>query len=169
MIHRAKLGQVVEVFHRSSNFHLPSNSVPVVLVGAGAGVAAVRSLMWERVMLGATETLVFFGCTGKNIDFLYGDEMAELSEQKKIGYFPSFMFGPDGSGNGEFVQHRMVHSHSAHLNALFKRGAHLYVCGNPRTVGSGVADAIAQIMQDEGGAAYVDMLKESGRYHEDLY
>ena len=48
------------------------------------------------------------------------------------------------------------------LNAL---GAITYICGNPTTVGKGVADVYERII----GLEELEALKESGRYVQDLY
>ncbi|KAG8465023.1 hypothetical protein KFE25_012386 [Diacronema lutheri] len=70
---------LVLAFVKSSNFRLPPLAeTPIVMVGAGTGVAPFRALVQElahrREPL-PTAAMLYFGCQAAERDFLYADEL----------------------------------------------------------------------------------------------
>ncbi|KFZ06825.1 hypothetical protein V501_07045 [Pseudogymnoascus sp. VKM F-4519 (FW-2642)] len=65
---------------RTSAFRLPLDICkPIIMVGAGSGIAPFRAFVQERAGLAAEgftvgPILLFFGCRSTSEDFLYADE-----------------------------------------------------------------------------------------------
>ncbi|MFP3441829.1 NADPH-dependent assimilatory sulfite reductase flavoprotein subunit, partial [Pantoea sp. SIMBA_133] len=71
---RSQSGDQLPVFvQRNENFRLPNNpDTPVIMIGAGTGVAPYRAFLQEREEIGARgETWLFFGEQHFVTDFLY--------------------------------------------------------------------------------------------------
>ena len=83
----------VPAFTRSAqSFHMPHDiSVPIVMVGAGTGLAPFRSFWQERMMQmrengysSFGEMYLYFGCRQQNVDDLYKNEIKQLINEKVI-------------------------------------------------------------------------------------
>lgn len=126
---------------RPSSFKLPSkSSPPVVMIGAGTGVAPFRSFVQERVRrkhvgqeVGAT--LLFMGFRNSGTDFIYRDEWAEW--RGALGpdvfrYWTAFSRGgaEEGKEGTRYVQ-ELVEARAAEvMDALDTAGCRLYICGS---------------------------------------
>lgn len=76
---------------RADNFRLPlDKNVPVILIGAGSGIAPFRSFWQEREvqMSQSSEKLgkifLFFGCRTSKNDNIYGSELTALQRKGVI-------------------------------------------------------------------------------------
>lgn len=149
-----------DAFVRRSQFRLPREARrPVILIGAGAGLAPLRAFVHERAAqraagasLGAA--LLFFGCNSPREDFLYRDELeAAVASGDLSGLFPAFAAEP--SGAVRFVQHALAAQASVVYPLLREQGAAVFVCGKGSTVGAGVKDAlVAMYDAREPGTGY---------------
>lgn len=155
-------------------FHLPTDpSVPLILVGAGSGIAPLRAFLQERQALadaGARvgEAALFYGCNHPETDLIYGDELAAWQSNGTVEVFPAFSLAPQGGVT--FVQHRLATEHER-VRMLLERGARIYVCGS-RPMADGVRAALAELLAPGRGAEGADRLAElraSGRYAEDVF
>ena len=63
----------------NDHFRLPDDDAPILMIGAGTGVAPYRAFMQEREARGATgRSWLFFGERNFRSDFLYQVEWQEL-------------------------------------------------------------------------------------------
>ncbi|CAD7938663.1 unnamed protein product [Amoebophrya sp. A25] len=67
--------------------HFPPNPrVPVILIGAGTGLAPFKGFLdQERILKSKREIMLFFGCRRRDEDFLYRDYFAELDPKAALG------------------------------------------------------------------------------------
>ncbi|OUM02409.1 bifunctional cytochrome P450/NADPH--P450 reductase [Variovorax sp. JS1663] len=174
-------GTRVVVAVRSSNdlFHPPASpEVPMVMVCAGTGLAPFRGFLQERAMQAQSgrsvaRSLLFFGCDHPDVDFLYKDELAGWEAAGVVSVRPAFFKAPEGEVS--FVQHR-VWKDRADVSELFRKGAHVYVCGDGRHMAPAVRETFVRIYQEAVGAtpeaaeAWVEKIeRESGRYVSDVF
>merc|ERR1740129_1229544 len=86
---RLRVGDVVLAKQRPSSLKLPSKDVPIMMIGAGAGVSPFRGF-WEELRLGPQEApaTLFFGCRHPEQDWLFKEEMKAAGEGCKCAYKP---------------------------------------------------------------------------------
>ncbi|KAF2723458.1 NADPH--cytochrome P450 reductase [Polychaeton citri CBS 116435] len=138
-------GDVLHVAVRKSHesFHLPSEDekVPIIMVGAGTGLAPFRGFLQERaVQIGAGRKLapahLYIGCRHPDQDLLYGEEMEHFENLGVATIHRAFSGAPELSGGNKYVGDALK-SDLELLDKLWDQGARVYVCGS-RHVGEAV-------------------------------
>ena len=177
---RLRPGEQVAVAVRRPNvpFHPPaSNAAPIVMVGAGTGLAPFRGFLQERALRHARgETagpaLLFFGCDHPEVDFLYRDELAAWEREGVVKTRPAFFRLPEGDVS--FVQHRLWKEREQ-VKELLDQGALFFICGDGQRMAPAVKETLARIHQERvGGSAeeasawLVDM-EQRGRLVADVF
>ncbi|RLU81757.1 reductase [Streptomyces griseocarneus] len=158
----------------SEAFRLPEDpSVPVVLVGAGTGLAPFRGAVLDRLHTGATGTLLcYFGCDHPGVDYLHREELEAAEAAGAVSMRPAFMHMPEDGVR--FVQDRIVRE-SQEVRAALEAGGRVYVCGDGRRMAPAVREAFKAIHRehtgasDEEAAAWLASLTASGHYVEDVW
>lgn len=175
---RAKAGDTLLVKHRASALHLPQKDVPVVMVGAGAGVAPFRGF-WEEIRRSARNSpaALFFGCRHPDKDWLYKTEMnaavklaatgcvglqrLQQNKEKKplAALFPCFS-RPDDAARAQYVQKAVNAQSRSVKHWVEKMDGSVFICGSS-AMGMAVLEELAQVL--EGGKPTVDALRKEGR------
>ncbi|MFI5610530.1 bifunctional cytochrome P450/NADPH--P450 reductase [Amycolatopsis sp. NPDC051903] len=173
-------GSTVFVFVRrpTIEFRPPDNPhTPMIMVGAGTGLAPFRGFLQERAALRAqgvpiAESLLFFGCRDANRDFLYADELREYDHEGVAKLHVVFSRAPvDGR---KYVQHEIAAS-GDEVWRLLQDGAAVFVCGNAATMAPGVRAAFTTLFAEKTGAGEADAqawlagLRAANRYVEDIW
>lgn len=149
------VGDKLHVNVRSSHqaFHLPTDlkNVPVIMIGAGTGLAPFRGFIQERaaqIAAGRTlaPALLFYGCHGPDSDLLYSDLLKRWEALGAVSLRFAFSRQPEASEGCKHVQDRLYHNR-AEIVELFDAGAKLFVCGS-REVGEGVQEKLIQIAKE---------------------
>jgi sulfite reductase (NADPH) flavoprotein alpha-component len=159
---------------RNDNFRLPANgAAPVIMVGAGTGIAPFRAFLQEREAAGSNgRNWLFFGDRHFRTDFLYQIEWQQLLKDGKLSRM-DVAFSRDQE-NKIYVQHRMLEQ-GKDLYAWLEDGATLYVCGDANRMAPDVHEALLAIVEREGGMSrkqteeYVQRLQQEKRYQRDVY
>ncbi|KAK2911789.1 hypothetical protein Q8A67_003922 [Cirrhinus molitorella] len=177
-----KRGHTVPCFvHRSGGFHLPEDpSTPVLLIGAGSGIAPFRSFWQQRFHdikqtgLQISPMALLFGCRDSETDHLYKVETLKLRLDGILGNVNTAYSRQPGKAK-MYVQDVLREQLSEKaVEVLHKNAGHLYVCG-----GMNMARDVACTLQDilasktdmtvtEAGE-YLERLKAEKRYHEDIF
>ncbi|XP_033126767.1 nitric oxide synthase, brain-like [Anneissia japonica] len=176
-----KKGNIVPVaIKRSEEFHMPLNSSsPVILIGAGAGIAPFRGF-WQSEqkarMLGekcqSTFTL-FFGCRHPDIDYIYKDELLALLLSGVLDSV-HVAFSQKDNGRKRHVQRELREQSLTVYKKLIEKGGHVYVCGGTN-MARGVRQTLLDILQIHGRMStkkaeeILQWLKDENRYHEDIF
>ncbi len=171
---RAEPGARVPVYIQANpHFRLPEDDAPIIMVGAGTGVAPYRAFLQEReVSGGGGKSWLFFGERNFRSDFLY---QAEWQDYLKDGVLSRLevAFSRDSSGK-VYVQDRM-RAQAADLFAWLEEGAHFYVCGDAKQMAVDVHETLIDIVAAEGARSreaaedYVRDLQRAHRYQRDVY
>jgi len=158
----------------NDRFRLPADGeTPVVMIGAGTGVAPYRAFVEHRRELGHNgDNWLIFGERNFSSDFLY---QLEWLRYRKDGTLTRMdvAFSRDQQEK-IYVQHRMKEQ-GQHLYDWLERGAHLYVCGDATRMAGDVHQALLEVIEEQGAmtaeraAEYVSALKAARRYQRDVY
>ncbi len=155
------------------HFHLPDDDTPIIMIGAGTGIAPYRGFVQERQLRGARgRSWLIFGDRNFRTDFLYQTEWQAHQREGGLSLIDA-VFSRDG-GRKTYVQDR-VRERAVDIHAWLEEGAHLYVCGDSEGMAPGVhqalIDAVASAGQRDAEAAadYIRALQTGGRYHKDVY
>ncbi|MEM6971241.1 MAG: flavodoxin domain-containing protein [Pseudomonadota bacterium] len=172
---RVMPGGTVGVYvQRSAHFHLPEDdSVPVIMIGPGTGIAPFRAFLEEREMHGATgRNWLFYGDRHEATDFLYREEVAAWTESGLLDR-ASLAWSRDGADK-VYVQH-LIEREGETFFAWLEEGAAIYICGDASRMAPDVEAAILWAISTHGGhdeagaAAYLDAMKKAHRYQRDVY
>lgn len=158
----------------NKSFRVPTDdSVPMVMVGPGTGVAPFRAFLQERERRGATgANWLFFGDQHRAHDFTYEDELTGWHSSGLLNRL-DVAFSRD-QRDKIYVQTRML-EHGAQLFSWLEDGGHFYVCGDASRMAKDVDKALHDVVVDHGGldrdeaTEYVNTLKKEKRYVRDVY
>ncbi|WP_328305003.1 bifunctional cytochrome P450/NADPH--P450 reductase [Actinomycetospora sp. NBC_00405] len=173
-------GGTVFTFVRSPSisFRPPENPhVPMIMVGAGTGMAPFRGFLQERESLRArgvpiARSLLFLGCRDPEDDLLYADELAAFEKAGVATLFPAYSRVPGSPYR--YVQHALEGA-ADEVWAAMQEDAVVYVCGNASTMAPGVRAALVAVFRAKTGAgesdgeAWLAGLRTSSRYLEDIW
>jgi sulfite reductase (NADPH) flavoprotein alpha-component len=172
---RIEIGDKLAVYvHKNPNFKLPENDeTPIIMIGAGTGIAPFRSFVEERAERGAKgKSWLFFGEQHFVTDFYYQVEWQSWLADGSLTNL-TLAFSRDQQEK-IYVQHRLK-QHAAEIFEWLEQGAALYVCGDEKSMASDVDRAIKEIVAEqsntsfEEATAYVEQLKQQQRYNRDVY
>ena len=170
------------------SFRMPEDkTLPIVLVGAGSGIAPFRSFWQERKVdkeifnenvtglngRGWSEMSLYFGCRRPDHDELFRNEIDQMISEKVINkYHPAYSRQP--TVEKTYVQHLLSKNTRYIFDAIYKQKGHFYVCGDVRMAAE-VTLTLENALQCEGkmtsdeAKRYVNEMKENQRFHEDIF
>lgn len=171
---RTEADATVPVYIQSNDhFHLPDDDVPILMIGAGTGVAPYRAFMQEREARGASgRSWLFFGERNFRSDFLYQVEWQELIKNGVLSRL-DLAFSRDAAPK-TYVQDRLRRQ-GRDVYAWLEEGAYLYVCGDSAHMAPDVHAALTDIVAEHGGldrdeaGGYLLALQRDRRYRLDVY
>ena len=168
-------GETVRIFIQDNpHFRLPADgNTPILMIGAGVGVAPFRAFMQQREADGARgENWLVFGNTRFTQDFLYHADWLKWRGDGLITR-ADLAWSRDRAEK-VYVQHKLLEA-APDVWAYLQRGARVYVCGDALRMAKGVEAALREIARREGGMdeeaaeAWLETLREAGRYQRDVY
>jgi sulfite reductase (NADPH) flavoprotein alpha-component len=155
-------------------FRVPDdNSLPIIMVGPGTGVAPFRAFLQERAYRKASgKNWLFFGDRNAATDYIYRDE---LEAYQKSGLLTrlDLAFSRDQDAK-IYVQDRMLEQ-SAELFQWLEQGGYFFVCGDAYRMAKDVDQALHKLIAEHGQLSeqqaidYVNQLKKDKRYVRDVY
>lgn len=172
---RIEIDSQVSVFiEKNPAFKLPENEeTPVILIGAGTGVAPYRAFLQHREANNQKgKTWLFFGERRFYSDFLYQVEWQKLL---KDGYLEKIdvAFSRDQEEK-IYVQTRLIEKQKEVFEWL-KNGANIYLCGDMKQMAHDVQNTLLRIFETQGGMTeeraleYLKTLKKEKRFQTDVY
>ena len=165
--------ELLVYIEKNPNFRLPQNGSPIIMVGAGTGIAPYRAFLQEREINNQKgNSWLFFGDRRFSSDFLYQLEWQKLL---KKGYLDKIdlAFSRDQEEK-IYVQHKLKENQKELFNWL-ENGANFYLCGDMKYMAKDVQQTLLEIIQLQGGLtpekakAYFKKLKKEKRFQADVY
>lgn len=175
LANRVNEGDPLKIFvEHNSRFRLPiDHSTPVIMIGAGTGVAPYRAFMQQREANSANgKSWLFFGERNFTTDFLYQTEWQDLLK-KKVLTRCNVAFSRD-TERKYYVQQALREQGKEVYNWI-QDGAHIYVCGDANGMAKDVGLALREIvsnhgnMNNEKAEEYIKYLQLENRYQMDIY
>ena len=172
---RVEGGGEIKVFvEPNKNFRLPeSGDTPIIMIGAGTGVAPFRAFIQQRDNNGdAGLNWLVFGNQKFTDDFLY---QSEWLQYRKNGLLNKVSTAWSRQGKEKvYVQHKL-RENAADVWQWLQNGAHVYVCGDALKMAKDVEQALLDIIAEHGNMSlddadeYLSELRENKRYQRDVY
>ncbi len=173
-------GEVIYGFVQDtrSPFHHPADSsLPIIMVGAGTGLAPFMGFLQERRALleegkHVGPSLLFFGCRHPEQDFLYQDELEGYAEQGLTQLHVAFSRAKPQSK--AYVQDKILEQQDLVWHFL-QQGAPTFICGDMEKMVPGVAQAYRTLYQRIRGtsaqeaAQWLEEMTAQNRYVVDIW
>lgn len=168
-------GEAVPVFIQpTTHFRLPEDdTLPVIMIGPGTGIAPFRAFLQERAARRASgPNWLFFGERHATSGFYYRQELESFLAQGLLTRLDT-AFSRDQTAR-IYVQDRMMEN-GALLWDWLNRGAYLYICGDAAHMARDVDSTLKKIialhgqMSQEEADSFVAEWARNGRYLRDVY
>ncbi|HEY4603489.1 MAG TPA: flavodoxin domain-containing protein, partial [Blastococcus sp.] len=151
--------------------------VPMVMVGAGTGLAPFRGFLQERALQHArgvpvAPSLLFFGCRARESDLLYAEELLGYQADGLVRVENTFSREPGRPCR--YVQDAMADC-GDEVWSMLRNNAVVLVCGNASTIAPGVRAALTRIFQERTSTTEADAeawlagLRSADRFVEDIW
>lgn len=154
-------GELPLRIRRNSAFHGPDAATPLILIGAGTGIAGLRGHLRAREA-GDGGCWLMFGERTCAHDAFFDDELQAALASGALTRLDR-AYSRD-SGDGAYVQ-ALIDRHADAVRDWVSRGAAVYVCGALEGMAPGVHAALERALGADGLIALTD----AGRYRRDVY
>ncbi|MCB0806697.1 MAG: flavodoxin domain-containing protein [Bacteroidales bacterium] len=172
---RIEQGEKIPVFlEPNEKFRLPENSdTPVIMIATGTGIAPFRAFLQDREESKVKgHNWLFFGDRKSDSDFLYKGDLQKFLNNGTLSRLDA-AFSRD-TDQKVYITNKMQDA-SSEIYRWINIGAHIYVCGNKRTMAKSVRKTLKQIISNEGrmsgeqASALFEEMKVNRQYQEDVY
>ena len=161
-------------FTPNHNFRVPNDdSLPMIMVGPGTGIAPFRAFLQEREFRNASgKNWLFFGDRNAATDFIYREEIEAMQAGGLLTKL-DLAFSRD-QAEKIYVQDRMLEN-GAELYDWLEQGGYFFVCGDAYRMAKDVDQALHDVVRIHGDKSvaeaveYVNQLKKDKRYVRDVY
>jgi sulfite reductase (NADPH) flavoprotein alpha-component len=167
-----RAGDALEVFVKPNpHFRLPTGSkTPIIMIGAGTGVAPYRGFLQELEATAAgNDSWLIFGHRHFNYDFLYQLEIQDWLKSGVLGRLD--LASSRDQPEKRYVQHVLWEQRKA-LRTKLDDGATIYLCGDAKHMARDVDNTLMRILAEDkqgSGQDALDALISAGRYKKDVY
>lgn len=188
-------GTEIDVLLQKGGLHITKAEAkrPVIMVGPGTGVAAMRSLIWERwlwaqQMLSQNqsnghgtangypssigESVLFYGCRNRNADYFYDIEWEDLSHKMGLQVFTAFS---RDQKQKVYVQDLIREQAKLVYRLLHQQSGIVYICGSSGRMPQAVREALIEVFERRGpmeraaAESYLLTMEKEGRYKQETW
>ncbi len=143
-------------------FRPPPPEAPLILIGAGSGLAGLLGQLDARIEQGLHANWLLFGERDPKLDRVLADELQSHLDAGRLQHL-DLCFSRDPHAPA-YVQDAQ-RAQATRLQDWLARGAHLRVCGSRRGMGEGVHACLIELL----GEGAVDVLLAEGRYRREVF
>ena len=154
------------------HFHLPSENIPIIMIGAGTGIAPFLAFLEERKALKATgQNWLFFGEKKKAHNFSYQEFLTGLEKEKFLKLTTAFS---RDQKDKIYVQHRLLENQDEIWKWIEKKAV-IYVCGDAKRMAKDVEEALKTVIMkkrscsEKEAGAFLQKMRAEKRYLKDVY
>jgi len=166
--------EVKVFFSPNKSFRVPEDdTLPMIMVGPGTGIAPFRAFLQEREFRKASgQNWLLFGDRNAATDYIYQDEI-EAMQEKGVLTRLDLAFSRDQEEK-IYVQDRMIEN-GAEMFSWLEQGGSFFVCGDANYMAKDVDKALHSLIETHGNKSseqaidYVNQLKKEKRYVRDVY
>ena len=163
LTHYATPGDIVHLRIRSNpGFHPPGRHGPMILIGAGTGLAGLRAHLLHRQHNGLKGAWLVFGERSSRTDRPHRGQIESWMGDGTLSQC-DLVFSRDETRR-QYVQHRLEEAASQVLSWVRQDGATIFVCGGLK-MGQAVHAALQKIL----GESHLDEMAAAGHYRRDVY
>lgn len=160
-LHSLKPGDHIEGFIKANPaFKTQAGRAPVILVGAGTGMAPLAGFARENTH--NRQMHLYWGGQSPFLDFVYKSSVVECLQKNRL---TRAVVAYSKGSNRQYVQDKL-RENAESIRSLTQQGAQFLICGG-RPMATGVHLALDEILKPNGLS--VDMLRAEKRYLEDVY
>ncbi len=161
MLHGLQPGERIDMFIQPNpNFRPASGNLPVILIGAGAGIGPLAGFI--RNNTGKYPMYLYWGGRDPASDFLYEPELGGYLADRRLTQLHAVFSRVQ---EGAYVQDRVL-DNAPQMRQLIEDGAQVLVCGS-RAMAASIMHAMDGILSPIN--MDVQALKLQGRYREDVF
>lgn len=172
--------QKIKCFVRKSTFRLPRDvSLPVIMVGPGTGLAPFRGFIQDRYGRIAKgdkvgNTILYFGCRQREIDFIYEEEMLGYTQNKTLSEL-NLAFSRENPNKKVYVQHLIKNNADSVYKNFIESKGYFYVCGEGSKMAKDVQKVLIQIISEkqniteEKAKELLATLQKQGKMQQDVW
>ncbi|KAI7853564.1 hypothetical protein BDC45DRAFT_510561 [Circinella umbellata] len=150
----------------------PSPEIPLIAIGPGTGVAPMRAFLEQRMLDGAKENVLVFGCRYLDKDYHYRLQWEEYASQGRLKILAAFSRDQEQK---LYVQDRIRQEGAMLWDLIENRQAKIVLSGSAGKMPEQVAFALKQIFMQQGGLDaeqaenYFSAMNKTGQYQEECW
>lgn len=151
-------------------FTIKNEKPPLILVGAGTGIAPVRSIVQESA--GTRELVLFYGFRNEESDYLFKEEWQTLEKNGDLKLFTCM--SRSNNHKKQYVQHRIFEEHELVADLILNKGAIVYICGSSGAMPRQIRETILEIFTKHGlpenaASQYLHSMENNGTYVQETW
>ena len=150
--------------HATPFFTLPSPEQPILMIGAGTGVAPYRAFLQQRAKENAIgHNWLIFGERNRKTDYYYESFFESLVKKNFLRL--DLAFSRDQTAK-VYVQHKLL-AHAPDVWKHLQAGGFVYICGDARQMAKNVTVALHTIAETHGNLSPEDAKSYFKQMHRD--
>lgn len=171
LINDLKVGEEINAVLRYTDFHIENNDKPVIMVASGVGIAPMIGFLAD-LQKRPRPAWLFFGNSNRNGGYHYQNQWEKALSD---GVLTHINVAFTEEHKGYYVQDEVFRNGHEVFDWVMNNNALIYVCGKANTVGTGVTDALVEIIKAHGKVSRdvavetVNKLKADNRIRMDLF
>ena len=171
LINDLKVGDEINAVLRYTDFHIENNDKPVIMISSGVGIAPMIGFLAD-LQKRPRPAWLFFGNSNRNGGYHYQNQWEKALSD---GVLTHINVAFTEEHKGYYVQDEFFRNGGKVFNWVMNNNALIYVCGRTNTVGTGITDALVEIIKAHGKVSrkqaeeIVNKLKADNRLRMDLF
>lgn len=151
-------------------FSIKGDNPPLLLVGAGTGIAPIRSII--QASAGTRDLVLFYGFRNEESDYLFQKEWEELENKGQLKLFTCM--SRSSTQKKQYAQHKLFEEHELVADLILNKGAIVYICGSSGAMPRQIRETIIEIFTKHGlpenvASQYLHSMENNGTYIQETW